>query len=132
MFIAPTDMDRTLLLDIQQGVKQLNLQATGDTSASKKRHMMMPFTPDPDFICRPSIENWMSEQFDRPTQRMALVGMGGFGYAHPQLHDGNVNNKIGSRNWPYNLRTRSTLILGKVCSGSMEVTKRPSKNLTGL
>ena len=81
MFTASTETDRTLLLDIQEGVKQLNLQATADASAYEKPHMIMPFTLDPDFICRPSIEQWMKEQFTRPTQRMALVGMGGFGYA---------------------------------------------------
>lgn len=130
--IAPTDIDRTLLLDIQEGVKQLNLQATADASASKEPRMMMPFTPDPDFISRPSVEAWMKEQFGQPTQRMALVGMGGFGYAQSELHDSHVNNRIGSRNSPYNLRTRSTLIPAKVCSGFMEATRQPSKNPTGL
>ncbi|RBR09586.1 uncharacterized protein FIESC28_09805 [Fusarium coffeatum] len=78
--LAGLQVDQTtLLLDIQEGVKQLNLQVTGDASAHEKPHMMMPLTPDPDFICRPSIEEWMKKQFAEMTQRMALVGMGGFG-----------------------------------------------------
>jgi hypothetical protein len=40
---------------------------------------MVPFTPNPNFVDRPDIETWMQDQYTQPSQRMALVGMGGFG-----------------------------------------------------
>ncbi|KAF5673917.1 kinesin light chain 3 [Fusarium heterosporum] len=73
-------VDQTaILVDIQEGVKQLRLQPAHDTSNLLKHHLMVPFTPDPDFVHRPTIERWMREQYNKPSQRMALVGMGGFG-----------------------------------------------------
>ncbi|KAF4895134.1 Kinesin light chain [Colletotrichum fructicola] len=86
-------IDQTsVLADIQQGVKQLGLQATEDATISRKPHRMVPFPPDPYFVHRPPIEQWMRDQYGRPDRRMALVGMGGFGksqlavqFAH-QLH----------------------------------------------
>ncbi|CAG7556414.1 unnamed protein product [Fusarium equiseti] len=68
-----------ILGSIKEGVDRLQLQPAEDAMPYKKPHLMIPFTPDPDFIHRPSIEEWMNDQFFRPIQRMALVGMGGFG-----------------------------------------------------
>ncbi|KAJ4128988.1 hypothetical protein NW768_007514 [Fusarium equiseti] len=68
-----------MLESIKEGVDRLQLRPTEDDMAYKKHHLMVPFTPDPDFVHRSSIEDWMKDQFDRPSQRMALVGMGGFG-----------------------------------------------------
>ncbi|KPA40104.1 kinesin light chain 3 [Fusarium langsethiae] len=73
-------VDQTaILIEIHEGVKQLGLQPADDASVSRKPHLMVPFTPDPDFVHRPIIENWMHDQYNKPNQRMALVGMGGFG-----------------------------------------------------
>ncbi|KAF4970220.1 hypothetical protein FSARC_2685 [Fusarium sarcochroum] len=73
-------VDQTaLLVDIHEGVKRLGLQPTEDASISYKPHLMVPFTPDPDFVHRPTIEKWIQDQYSHPNHRMALVGMGGFG-----------------------------------------------------
>ncbi|KAF4999625.1 hypothetical protein FGRMN_2373 [Fusarium graminum] len=73
-------VDQTaILVDIREGVEQLRLESTDDTSKPLKPHFMVPFTPDPDFVHRPTIEKWMQDQYNKPSQRMALVGMGGFG-----------------------------------------------------
>ncbi|KAF4341603.1 kinesin light chain 3 [Fusarium beomiforme] len=89
-------VDQTdLLVDIHKEVKQLTLHPTEDPPISHKPHFMVPFTPDPDFVHRPSIEKWMQEQYSEGAQRMALVGMGGFGkfklaiqFAHKIHKDG--------------------------------------------
>ncbi|KAJ0335221.1 hypothetical protein COL922a_009554 [Colletotrichum nupharicola] len=47
----------SILVDIQEGVKQLGLQATEDATISRKTHRMMPFPPNPYFVHRPPIEN---------------------------------------------------------------------------
>jgi hypothetical protein len=60
-------------------VKQLGIRPTEDASISYKPHLMVPFTPNPDFVHRPAIEKWMQDQYGQPGQRIALVGMGGFG-----------------------------------------------------
>ncbi|OBS15388.1 hypothetical protein FPOA_13777 [Fusarium poae] len=73
-------VDQTaILVDMHERVKRLGLQPTEDASVSRKPHFMMPFTPDPDFVHRPMIEKWMQDKYSQPSQRMALVGMGGFG-----------------------------------------------------
>ncbi|KAG7411973.1 hypothetical protein Forpe1208_v009375 [Fusarium oxysporum f. sp. rapae] len=73
-------VDQTaILVNIQQGIKQLALQPTEDASISRKPHLMVPFAPDPDFVHRLTIEKWMQDQYRQPSRRMALVGMGGFG-----------------------------------------------------
>ncbi|KAH7168414.1 kinesin light chain 3 [Fusarium sp. MPI-SDFR-AT-0072] len=71
--------EKTILLGLQQGIKQLALQPTEDASISRKPHLMVPFAPDPDFVHRLTIEKWMQDQYRQPSRRMALVGMGGFG-----------------------------------------------------
>ncbi|KAF6810671.1 Kinesin light chain 5 [Colletotrichum plurivorum] len=80
------------LVDIQEGVRQLALQATEDATIARRPHRMLPFPPNPDFVHRPPIERWLQDQFGGPDRRMALVGMGGFGksqlaieFAH-QIH----------------------------------------------
>ncbi|KAF6782559.1 Kinesin light chain 5 [Colletotrichum sojae] len=67
------------LVDIQEGVRQLALQATEDATIARRPHRMLPFPPNPDFVHRPPVEKWMRDQYGGPDQRMALVGMGGFG-----------------------------------------------------
>ncbi|KAF9761682.1 hypothetical protein IL306_003749 [Fusarium sp. DS 682] len=73
-------VDQTaLIVEIHEGVKQLALHPTKDASILNKPRFMVPFTLDPDFVHRPLIEKWMEEQYSKGAQRMALVGMGGFG-----------------------------------------------------
>ncbi|KAH6989185.1 kinesin light chain 3 [Ilyonectria sp. MPI-CAGE-AT-0026] len=67
------------LVEIQEVVGQLTLQATEDATISRRPHLMVPFPPNPDFVHRPPIEQWMKDQYGRLDRRMALVGMGGFG-----------------------------------------------------
>lgn len=67
-------------MDIQDEVKQLALRTAEDASISRKPHRIVPFPPDPDFVQRPAIWRWMKDQYSEPARRMALVGMGGFGY----------------------------------------------------
>ncbi|RGP63231.1 kinesin light chain 3 [Fusarium longipes] len=73
-------VDQTaMIIDIHKGFKQLTFQPTEDTLISRKPHLMVPFAPDADFVHRPTIEEWIHNQYIQPRQRMALVGMGGFG-----------------------------------------------------
>ncbi|KAH6680037.1 kinesin light chain 3 [Plectosphaerella plurivora] len=73
-------IDQTaMMVDIHKGVEQLALQATENATSSYKPRRLLPFPRDPEFVHRPSIEEWMQEQYSKPVQRMALVGMGGFG-----------------------------------------------------
>ncbi|KAM0330742.1 hypothetical protein ACHAQA_003694 [Verticillium albo-atrum] len=72
--------DQTIiLLNIQEAVKQLGLQPSEDASISSKPHLMVPFPPNPSFVHRLAIEERMQKQYSEPGQRMALVGIGGFG-----------------------------------------------------
>lgn len=41
---------------------------------------MIPFAPDPHFIDRPDIMKRLIQKYDESWSRLALVGMGGFGY----------------------------------------------------
>lgn len=53
----------------------------GPENAQRPRNpcSIMPFEPDPDFVDRPDILAWMKEIFEGPTNRVALVGLGGVG-----------------------------------------------------
>ncbi|KAH7137547.1 hypothetical protein EDB81DRAFT_844122 [Dactylonectria macrodidyma] len=70
----------TLLLDIRQRIEGVSLQPEEDVSIARKPCFNLPFERDPDFVDRPNIMAWMGEQYTGPVGRMALVGMGGFGY----------------------------------------------------
>ncbi|KAK1573934.1 P-loop containing nucleoside triphosphate hydrolase protein [Colletotrichum navitas] len=56
---------------------------------SRKPFSNVPFPPDPDFVERPRITEWLRDKCGRPAGRAALVGLGGIGksqlavsYAH--------------------------------------------------
>ncbi|KAH7111546.1 hypothetical protein EDB81DRAFT_355668 [Dactylonectria macrodidyma] len=70
----------TLLLGISQRLEGVSLQPEEDTSTARKPCFNLPFERDPDFVDRPDIMAWIREQYTGPVGRMALVGMGGFGY----------------------------------------------------
>ncbi|KAF5246035.1 hypothetical protein FAUST_1446 [Fusarium austroamericanum] len=46
----------------------------------------VPFNRDPGFVDRRDILIWLEEQYTGSAGRMALVGMGGFGYGPPREH----------------------------------------------
>ena len=82
---APLDLiltrpGRNRLVAIQQSVESMRFQGTEDPSVACKPHLMVPFPPDSDFVHRPDIWTWITENYDGPANRLALVGMGGFGY----------------------------------------------------
>lgn len=61
-------------------MESLSLQPSEDTSISRMPHFIVPFPRDPDFIERPAIQSWVRQQHAGLFSRMALVGLGGFGY----------------------------------------------------
>ncbi|RSL64168.1 hypothetical protein CEP51_013189 [Fusarium floridanum] len=73
----------TILLDIRQRFEGVSLQPHGDRSMTRKPCFSVPFDRDPDFVDRPDIMTWLREQYTGSAGRMALVGMGGFGYGPP-------------------------------------------------
>ena len=52
-------------------------------SPTPKPCSTVPFPPDPDFIDRPEILEWMLSKSAWPAARIALVGLGGIGYGIP-------------------------------------------------
>ncbi|KAJ1322838.1 hypothetical protein MN608_11684 [Microdochium nivale] len=70
----------TLLVDIQQGVKQLGLGDDKSVPAALKAHFIVPFSPNANFVHRPEIEGWIRDRYaEAGRQRMGIVGMGDFG-----------------------------------------------------
>lgn len=57
------------------------------SSPVPKPHSTVPFPPDPHFVDRPDIIEWMQQKDTEPAARMALVGLGGIGYEYPELQD---------------------------------------------
>lgn len=53
--------------------------ADRNSSQPRKPCSTVPFPPDPHFVDRPDILNWMRQKCDRPATRVALVGLGGIG-----------------------------------------------------
>ncbi|KAL7921812.1 hypothetical protein ACQKWADRAFT_294513 [Trichoderma austrokoningii] len=78
---AILQIDQTkLLLDINQRIENLSLQAAENRLADPKPHFNIPFPRDLDFVDRPALREWLEEQYNAsPARRIALVGMGGFG-----------------------------------------------------
>lgn len=68
---------------------------------------ILPFPPDPEFINRPEISNWLKEKARVDGTRVALVGLGGIGKS--QLA---IQYAHGVRNWSHvfwvNATTRAT------------------------
>jgi hypothetical protein len=51
-----------------------------DPPSTRKPCFTLPLDRDPDFVDRPDILAWMNEKHAESTARIALVGLGGFGY----------------------------------------------------
>lgn len=60
-----------------QGV---SLQSEGNSTNTRKPCFALPFDRDRDFVDRPDVMAWLKDQYKSATSRIALVGMGGFGY----------------------------------------------------
>lgn len=58
----------------------MSLRADEGASGARIPRSTVPFPPDPDFVDRPAIWAWITEQYAGPARRLAVVGMGGFGY----------------------------------------------------
>jgi hypothetical protein len=69
----------------------LSLGTGTDIPETNKAHCCIPFPQDPDFVDRPDIQSWLDEQYAGPAPRIALVGMGGFGYG--SIHLLNTSSK---------------------------------------
>ncbi|RYP75597.1 hypothetical protein DL771_002297 [Monosporascus sp. 5C6A] len=68
-------IDQTsLLLSITNKVEGISFQAAEDLSIARKPQFTVPFPPDPDFVHRPAVWTWITQQYAGPTSRMALVG----------------------------------------------------------
>ncbi|KAH7001205.1 hypothetical protein EDB80DRAFT_879307 [Ilyonectria destructans] len=78
MFGLQVDQTR-ILLDINDKIEGISLQVADDSPRAHKPHFMVPFPADPDFVERPAIWTWLTERYEEPASRIALVGMGGFG-----------------------------------------------------
>lgn len=59
----------------------MSLNTTNNSGTATKPHFILPFTNDEDFIDRPAIWNRLTELYEGSSSRIALVGLGGTGYA---------------------------------------------------
>ncbi|KAJ4176008.1 hypothetical protein NW767_015585 [Fusarium falciforme] len=67
-------------------VENGRFQLRREEPIARKPCFCVPFNRDPDFVDRPDILTWLKEQYTSSAARMALVGMGGFGYGPPHEH----------------------------------------------
>jgi hypothetical protein len=83
IIVCGLQIDQTvLLLGISKRVENLSLQTIENVSTTRKPHFLVPFPRDPDFVDRPTIRTWMTENYAGSAGRIALVGLGGFGYGY--------------------------------------------------
>ena len=82
----------------------VSLQPEEDASIPREPCFTVPFDRDPDFVNRPDIMAWMKEQYTCSAGRIALVGIGGFGYLPQQPtrllwdhHAANTPKQIAAR-----------------------------------
>lgn len=48
-------------------------------SSAQKSHFVLPFPRDRNYVERSAVQTWLEEQYAGPSQRIALIGLGGFG-----------------------------------------------------
>jgi len=73
-----------------------------------QRESILPFPPDPEFISRPEISDWIKDKAKIPGGRAALVGLGGIGKSQLAIrHAHGVRNR--SHVFWINATTRATL-----------------------
>lgn len=61
-------------------MESVALQPQDTAPTIHKPCFSVPFDRDPDFVNRPTIMTWLNERYTDSGDRIALVGMGGFGY----------------------------------------------------
>ncbi|KAI6758654.1 hypothetical protein HG530_010894 [Fusarium avenaceum] len=76
----------TILLDISQKVEGMSLNHSDQRSTSRTPCFNVPFDRDTDFVHRPNITDWLKEKYKGPSNRMALVGLGGLGKSQVAIH----------------------------------------------
>ena len=58
----------------------INMNFAEPATQPRKPCSTVPFPPDKDFVNRPDFTTWLRAQLVTPGARVALVGLGGFGY----------------------------------------------------
>ncbi|KAG5656825.1 hypothetical protein KAF25_010378, partial [Fusarium avenaceum] len=76
----------TILLNMSQKVEGMSLNHSDQRSTSRKPCFNVPFDRDTDFVPRPNITDWLKEKHKGPSNRMALVGLGGLGRSQVAIH----------------------------------------------
>lgn len=61
-------------------IKDMSIQESDNHDNSRKPKCTVPFSLDPDFVERPEIWTQITDLYAGSSDRVALVGMGGFGY----------------------------------------------------
>jgi hypothetical protein len=69
----------TILLNMSQKFEDVSLNQSDQRSTIRTPCFNVPFDRDTDFVHRPNITGWLKEQYTGPSNRMALVGLGGLG-----------------------------------------------------
>jgi hypothetical protein len=64
---------------MSQKLEGVSLNQRDQRSTSRTPCFNVPFGRDDDFVHRPNITGWLKEQYAGPSNRMALVGLGGLG-----------------------------------------------------
>ncbi|CAJ0546948.1 Ff.00g015750.m01.CDS01 [Fusarium sp. VM40] len=76
----------TILLNMSQKVEGMSLNHSDQRSTSRTPCFNVPFDRDTDFVHRPNITDWLDEKYNGPSNRMALVGLGGLGKSQVAIH----------------------------------------------
>ncbi|KIL94216.1 hypothetical protein FAVG1_02778 [Fusarium avenaceum] len=71
---------------MSQKVEGMSLNRSDQRSTSRTSCFNVPFDRDTDFVHRPNITDWIKEKYQGPSNRMALVGLGGLGKSQVAIH----------------------------------------------
>ncbi|KAH6954720.1 hypothetical protein DER45DRAFT_646464 [Fusarium avenaceum] len=76
----------TILLNMSQKVEGMSLNHSDQRPTGRTPCFNVPFDRDTDFVPRPNINDWLKEKYKGPSNRMALVGLGGLGKSQVAIH----------------------------------------------